>query len=142
MNTIIPISKYPNGAGYVYLAKFNLFKESYKIGSTCNLIKRKQTLESLFGSTHLVAYGFTNERLEKERIIQAIFRDYSNQRIVAERASNGDSLKIPEVYREFIGGVISKEHFIFKEGDIPKVISTFNTFCTSVKCPDRWGAII
>lgn len=141
MNSIVPITSRTNECGYVYLAKFNLFKNCYKIGSTGNLPQRLRSLELLFGSARYMVYGFANKKITTEREIQSILRTYSNRRLISDCICNGESKE--DIMRKIpIGGAISKEHFVLKDDDLQSIFSLFDSLCVSTKYPDEWGSLI
>jgi hypothetical protein len=131
-------SKTPNGEGFVYLAKFKLFENCYKIGSTSNIRGRLAALENSFGSTDFVIYGCVKNKVSAEREIQKILHKCSNNAIIAEcmlnHLSEDDILK-----RLCPGSPISIEHFVFTENDVSTVKSAFESVCECTKYLNGWG---
>ena len=142
MNAIIPITRKTKGPGYVYLIKLSMFKNAYKIGSTTYLYRRRAVLECIFGSARYVSYGYVYDRVRCERIIQSILENNSNVGLMSDLIAKGTPLFCPDMCKEFIGGVTSKEHFKFKDQEIPEVMLVFNAVCASIKYPPKRGDLV
>ena len=115
MGAIIPMSRLVAGPGYVYLAKLSMFKNSYKVGSTCNLPQRKIGLEK-YGGIDYICYGYSANRLKCERAIQKIL---------------GCKRREEYIPNEYVSAG-SREFFSLKDGEVSRVVDIFGLICTSV----------
>lgn len=116
--------------GFVYLAKFNLFDGCYKIGSTSDPIKRKNHLQSLYGSTHFIVFGEVPDKLGYERKIQQMLYRCSHMSIIAENPELCNSIETLAKAMPS-GNFRSMEHFRFDDVEVKCAIALFKSVCTN-----------
>jgi hypothetical protein len=112
--------------GYIYLVRFNYFKNCYKIGSTKNVQSRLRGLSSQYGPTELIAYGFTNQRYRTEKFIQNLMFRSSN---VKRYLYGGVNVAL----HDNVGPVLSTEHMIMETPTVCNVIVVIDNLCNSVQ---------
>jgi len=122
-----------NGPGYVYLAKFKLFDGCYKIGSTSNLIQRRNHLESLYGITDFIIFGEVDNKIKIERKLQFILYRCSNHGVISEKDIR--KMSVEELLNIMpLGHFYSQEYFRFDEVELNCAIELFKSNCQTVGC--------
>jgi hypothetical protein len=86
--SLIKVDKKTDAPGYVYFIKLSYFRNCYKIGSTADVFKRVQALESYYGPVELIAFGYTNNKLKTECEIQEHLRQFSHSHFLYELLKN------------------------------------------------------
>ena len=114
-------------SGYVYLAKFETFKDCYKIGSTSNPDKRRKCLESTCGPTDFIAAVKVSDKVKVERQIQRVLYRCSNKSVLSGLDLRSISLEdLAKVMP--MGNFRSEEYFKFGECELRCAIELFKSY--------------